>query len=507
MTTAPIPAPPVPAEDKATARFPWGLCLLLTAMALGFRVFGCTKEALFFDEYITLTHCSPPSLGAFFRDVWATESTPSLYFLVVRWGVQLLGDSVGVLRMSSVLFGGATVWAMLRVVHETRGAHYLTYVTAGGFCALSGYDIYYSQEARPYAMQVFFIACHLIFAVRLMVSDHPHPRGWDLAGFLGSAFLALATHLFSVFLLGFSCCLLVWRQLSFMRTSVAGGRQSWREAFPARIWTALGILIALGLIALLLTSLSGPVQRVSWLPAYSPDFVYHQWRAMVEGPFLPTAPKELIWLAGAAWALLMLFATRHVPAGTPRMVWGLAWLAFFFTAAVPHGVGLFRRILLAGQRYEIICLPAFWLLTALPFSWLRRRFWVAMALLVLFVPSALYLSRYYRYRHKRPWDTAAEVCRTHLSPGDAVWLWSDLGNSPLWYYLRDDPFETAFHPRGKEMPSPAEGLRRVAVVSPDPWLVRLPSPPGLRRALPQWIVLETQQPGNQLVIMVYERKP
>jgi hypothetical protein len=144
-----------------TGRIPpwWWIALL----AFSLRLFHLDAERLWYDEAFTwwITRLS----GADFWTAIAGDVHPPLWYLVEWLTVRMIGSSEFALRLPAVLFGtGAVVLVYVLAQHFTtrRGAVYAGLIAA----LLPAAGLYYSQEARMYAMLAFFLLTACIAAVR-----------------------------------------------------------------------------------------------------------------------------------------------------------------------------------------------------------------------------------------------------------------------------------------------------------------------------------------------------
>jgi 4-amino-4-deoxy-L-arabinose transferase-like glycosyltransferase len=108
--------------------------------------------------------------------------------------IQAAGKSAFALRFLSALAGVATVpvaWAIGQELSGRRAA-----ILAGAFTATNPLFMWYSQEARAYAVFTFF--CALAMLCFLRADRDPAPR--RLAAFAAASALAVLSHYFAVFL-------------------------------------------------------------------------------------------------------------------------------------------------------------------------------------------------------------------------------------------------------------------------------------------------------------------
>jgi mannosyltransferase len=165
--------------------------VLLTAAAAALRFSTLGVQSFWSDEGFTV-EIVRHSFGGVFDAVQRTESTPPLYYyLGWLWG-QAFGTSEVGLRSLSALLGTATVpvsYAAARELFSRR---------AGLLCAalvtFSPLLIWYSQEARAYALLAFLLTAGLWMFARVLRDDRRALWWWGAI-----SALALATQYFAVF--------------------------------------------------------------------------------------------------------------------------------------------------------------------------------------------------------------------------------------------------------------------------------------------------------------------
>jgi mannosyltransferase len=171
----------------------WPLAALIAlAAALRFSTLGL--QSLWFDEAFTPVHVFTGSLGATLSHVAHTENTPPLWYLLEWAIIQLAGTGAVALRLLSALAGLATVpvaWAIGSELSGRRAA-----ILAAALTATNPLFVWYSQEARAYALFTFFVA--LAMWCFLCAERDPSPR-WFTA-FAAAGSLSLLSHYFAIFL-------------------------------------------------------------------------------------------------------------------------------------------------------------------------------------------------------------------------------------------------------------------------------------------------------------------
>jgi mannosyltransferase len=177
------------------AEWRWLLILAgLTAAGAALRFATLGVQSFGHDEAVTVGRILQPGLGATLRAIAPSERTPYLYYVLAWLWTRVFGlGAVGV-RSLSALFGTLTIpvafGAARAAVSERAG------LIAAGLVAVDPYLVYYSQEARSYALFALLATCSLwAFAAALARPSTGALVAWALA-----AALALATHYFAIFL-------------------------------------------------------------------------------------------------------------------------------------------------------------------------------------------------------------------------------------------------------------------------------------------------------------------
>ena len=155
------------------------------------------------------------SFGDMISAISAGESTPPLYYIVAWLWVKVFGAGEVGLRSLSALCGTLTIPLAFMLGRELVGRR--TGLVAAAIVAFNPLLIWYSQEARSYALMVLLTAYSLLMLLR--ARDDPSPR--RLAAWALVSVAALATHYFAGFLVGAEAVWLVYRLGVSVRTVAA----------------------------------------------------------------------------------------------------------------------------------------------------------------------------------------------------------------------------------------------------------------------------------------------
>jgi 4-amino-4-deoxy-L-arabinose transferase-like glycosyltransferase len=271
----------------------------LTALGVAVRFASLGLQSYHHDEVITAMRVIPGSFEDMLHRVKTSESNPPLYY-VLAWGwAKAFGTEEFGLRSLSALFGAATVpvgYLIGRQLASRRAG-----LVLAALVAVNPMLIWYSQEARSYALLVFFCSLSLLFFVRALDGG----RGRDLAFWALASALALCSHYFAVFPVAIEAG---WLLIAL--------RGRWRAVLPA-----LGGVAVTGLALLPLANSQTNPNHIGW----------------IENSPLP----ERLWETAVSF---LIGETGHVIAEAPRERYALV-------PAILVGVALIL-VALRGERRE-----------------------------------------------------------------------------------------------------------------------------------------------------------
>ena len=168
----------------------------LTALGAALRFATLEVQAYHHDEIVTASRLLRTTFWHAMDAVGFSESAPPLYYALAWLWTQVTGTGEVGLRSLSALAGTATIPVAYFIGRELRGAR--TGLLATALVAVNPMLLWYSQEARAYALLGLFCALSLLFCVRALRDDNERGRRDSVAWGVFSA-LALATHYFAVF--------------------------------------------------------------------------------------------------------------------------------------------------------------------------------------------------------------------------------------------------------------------------------------------------------------------
>lgn len=187
----------------------------LALVAGAARVPTLAAQSFWLDEAYT-ERLVRMSFGGMLHAIPISESTPPLYYILAWFWTRLFGYSEFGIRSLSALAGILTVPVVYALV--LRLANRRAALIAGALVALSPLLIWYSQEARAYALATLLSTVSLAcFAGFLDTGASAWLMGWTASSSLG-----LTAHYFVAFVVAPELVWLGWRYRRDKRALVAG---------------------------------------------------------------------------------------------------------------------------------------------------------------------------------------------------------------------------------------------------------------------------------------------
>jgi uncharacterized membrane protein len=423
--------------------------LSLLAAVLRFATLG--EQSYHHDEIVTAVRVLGGSFGDAMNAVGYSESAPPLYYALAWPWAQLFGNGEFGLRALSALAGVATVPVAYLIGAQLRGRR--TGTVAAALVAVNPMLLWYSQEARAYALFALLAAISFLYFVRLLESDRRADAiGWGLA-----SALALATHYFAFFPIAVEALWLLRRRR--------------RSALPG-----LAIVVLGGLALAPLVVHQASTGHAEWIAGHS--ILHRLW--VTGATFMVGETGEIIarpenpWLALAPFllALAALLLIRLRGDVQERRVAKVPFLLAAATIALPVGLAL-----LAPSKDYVLArnlLPALVpLLVAVSIGVTLRRARGAGAVLgtalVAYSLGFCILASVSPSLQRPDWSAVADRFGEATAPR-AIVTWT-LGQAALHHYLPGNSFQVFSQERR------LWAVHELAFVSDGP------SPPVPRRLL------------------------
>jgi mannosyltransferase len=417
--------------------------LALTLLALAVRLYNLSYHSLWFDEAMSV-HWARSDISRIVEVSMnlVEDRLPPLYYLLLHYWRLLVGDGELAVRFPSVLLGTLLVPIVYRLGLDLFRSRRVA-VLAAAMAAFNPFLVWYSQEARMYALAVALSALGTWFFLRGVTRRAP--AYWVAYGLCALA--GLYTHLYTGFLLPAYALylLLTYRQ----------SRRAWLP-FALTMLVVAGLFTPLALATLRASAEAGPGNpladwgtRAWWLLS-----AFTVWKAPLS-PALGIAIPAIL----AALAVIGLLGPQRPTVGGRRSAFGpqhpeLLLALLLLTPIAIATLLLFRsRVAFFGERYFIVVVP--WLLLAVAvgadklsavsgqLSAIRRRRSAAGYLL----PAVCYLlpltfaflplpGQWSPAARKEAWRETVGYLASAARPEDAILIHPDWTRYPLQYYFR-----------------------------------------------------------------------
>lgn len=400
----------------------------LTALGAALRFATLGVQSYHHDEIVTASRVLRLGFVHAMEAVGFSESAPPLYYALAWVWTQVTGTGEFGLRSLSALAGALTIPVAYLIGRELRGRR--TGLLGAALVAVNPMLLWYSQEARAYALLVLFCALSLLYCVRALrggeLRDQKREKR-DLTLWGVFSALALATHYFAVFPIAAEVLLLLRRR----------GRETLRGLW---IIATAAVLLA----PLVIHQMS--YKHAEWIGNFplghrlwetAATFVSGETGDIIGRPEQPGLAVVPLALVLAGFALLAWRGTRgeRRAAGVPLAV-----------GALTVGIPLLLAIASTSKDYVLArnLLPAlvpFLLVVAIALTVRNaRRLGAAIAAALVAYSFGLCVWASASPDLQRPdWSVVAEHLGEPEAPR-AIVTWT-LGEAPLRYYLSTGSFQ------------------------------------------------------------------
>lgn len=399
-------AQPVAVRKAVGARTETALVVGLIALGAALRIQGITSHPLWIDEHGTWWAIAGPGFGELWHRVTSVHGQSPLFYAIVDLSAGALGPTPLALRLPSLVFGIGLVGLAVPLARATLGSRFA--IASLAAFAVNERLIFYSQEARPYALALFCAGLSCLAWLALL--RDPRSSRVRAAYLLTTAACFYAHYLFGLLILVQTAHWLV-------HLALASRERPLRAELRAWLPTAAILLVLLLPATPQLADLFARRAVLDWV---RPTSVLH-----LLGIYFDT--RVLVWTTGAA--LLASLASRSLtrpsrPADASLVVLWLA-LPFAAIALLPPLFG----ISLSDRRYVAVALPAVPLLYGLMMTLPARASRLAWLPLVVFLTASASLALVPRYQtsglfsdryRSEPWARAVAALLHAHQPGEPI---------------------------------------------------------------------------------------
>lgn len=134
------------------------------------------NQSLWLDEAISALAVRDYSYIGIIRDFLTGDTHPPLYYLSLKFWIDIFGFSEISMRSLSVLFGVVTVYVVYQIGRKFKNKKFG--ILTSLFLTTAPLHIYYSQEVRMYALSSLAVSVGVLVFLHLM--DNPERKNWIL---------------------------------------------------------------------------------------------------------------------------------------------------------------------------------------------------------------------------------------------------------------------------------------------------------------------------------------
>jgi mannosyltransferase len=392
------------------------LILLFLTIAVGFmlRIYNLDYLSLWNDELFSRYYYQ---LGL--RYMWTVglelESSPPVYYMAIGAWMQIFGFGEAAMRSLSVVSSTIAIiiiYFLGRQLWDERRS-----LLAAILLSLSAAQIYYAQEARPYALLLIPLMATLLVCTRYLQDTESN---LNLFGYFTGAVLCIYTHATMVFFVA-ACgiTILVW---------LITQPQLRLRNVPR--WVGINI----GVILVSLPELIGMYwhvseDRLSWIPPPRLSMFAKILSNTVVGPLAPQIFPG-VELSVASFGMLVWILWRHRPDARACLI----------TLVIP---GLYAGLVLLGSLIaQPILLGRIFLWTGVPLYLAQAYALFApgapsrifAAITVVVMATGLFYQLAPSPDAKEPWRRIIQALSRDLSEADIVVLTPETDAADLIYY-------------------------------------------------------------------------
>jgi mannosyltransferase len=432
--------------------------VLITALAGFLRFYQLGHQSLWMDEVLTVLS-SHTSLRNVLFDPPVDPNVPPLYYLLMA-SLQGLGASETALRAPSVIAGVLSIPLMYSIAGAWLGK---AGMAAALLLAVSPLHVWYSQEARPYALLIFLA----LLAVRFLQRTMESPRSLGArVGFALTAAAAFYCHTVAIAFVGALA-------LSVLLVVPGRERRSWLATFAVIVVMALpGVYLLLRIPPTVSANpfyVFNPAHLAYTLWTFAAGYSLGPNLIELRADGLGSVRRSLVLILpimGVFVTLIALGTLRLWHARRDALAFLIPWIAMTIAFVV---LGTLVTSHPYNVRYTLLALPPTLMLLAsgthaLKAGPMRH---AATGLLLAFSAASLWNyytdPRYYRDDNRG----AAAFIRAAALPSELVIVSAAYTRVPLRHYLDPSPVKLVGYPADGAAPSDREGGLGARFVQPD----------------------------------------
>jgi len=170
------------------------LLFAILLVGLFLRIYNLDREGIWFDEGGSARYANL-NIPQLFETVSSGDCTPPLYYVVLHYWIGIFGESEFSLRFPSVVFSFFSIFVIYKL--GTLLFNKDVGLISSLILSISGFHIYYSQEARSYSLLVLLALLSFYFFIKTLNNR----KSAVSIAYIISIVLLLYTHVYGLFII------------------------------------------------------------------------------------------------------------------------------------------------------------------------------------------------------------------------------------------------------------------------------------------------------------------
>lgn len=389
------------------------ILIALIVVAFFLRFFNLTFNSLWLDEAATYDFAKL-SLGELWETMVGGERNPPLFYYIEHILISIFGASEFVLRFVPALVGSLTIPVFYFIGREVLGR--FGGIISAGILTFSSYHIFYSQDARAYALVLFFFSLAILFYIFALKNGKL--RYWILCGIFCS--LSFWTHMYVAIAIAVLFLHAIIEKRKTILKSVDDIKQL-ATGILAFVIPSLPLLIATLMLFLKQTSAGAPTWGLTGVNIITTTITqfsgYAEYLAVI-------------------FVLLFIVGTIFLLINKEKRYFGTLTLLSIIISFI--GTFIFSTMSSISPRHLIFIIPFYFITIAAAFCLIPKtidyRKVAVILLIILCLLNLPYLSTYYTSYSKEDWRGVSEALTDLTNDGDYVVTVPSYMSLPLDYY-------------------------------------------------------------------------
>lgn len=391
--------------------------MILIILIVGF-VLRLTKlnQSLWLDEAIGAIAAKNFTYHQILTNFLRVDNHPPLYYLLLKFWAGIFGYSEVSLRFPSIIFGLGTIYVTYLIAKTLTKNRYVP-TAAALLVSLSSFFIYYSQEARMYAMAAFLASLSVYFFLKLL--EKQNNFYWVL--FSASITCLVFTDYMPVFLLPIFWIWAILKKRTDKQSLAGDAGKSWLNKF------VLAHMPIVGFGILWLPIFLSQKEGGAWLLKTVPD-----WRNIAGGANVKEG--ALVWskfvfgrislVSKKLYYILIIVSSLPVAASFWGAVKSKKVRSVWFWLIIPLVLGFVVSVVFPAFIYfrYLYIVPAFYLLIAFGAFSFKSKFigWFIVGFVIIanLLSFAIYISD--RTQQREQWRQATEFVESKGNKNNVV---------------------------------------------------------------------------------------